>query len=86
MSGTTLTATNITQLNNDIATADSASSGSFTITLSGNISETAEPDAINLTNGVSLTVLGNGGARCDACHAVGRANPDANRPTAEWRA
>lgn len=56
------TVSNIAALNNDIATAGSASSGSFTVTLPDNIVETKELDPINPQNGVSLTIIGSGGA------------------------
>ena len=71
-------------VNDDIATVDAASSSSFTITPSGNIAETAELDAINPQNSVSLTISGSGGASFDDCHWAERANQGcqpANRAT-----
>ena len=59
---TTLTASTTAQLNQDIATVDAASSGGFVIDLQGNITETANLDAINLQSGVQLTINGSGGS------------------------
>jgi hypothetical protein len=64
MSGSTIVST-FTDLNTAILTADSLTSGSYTITLRGEITETtADLEAINLKSGVSLVIQGgtlNGG-------------------------
>jgi autotransporter passenger strand-loop-strand repeat protein len=59
---TTLTASTRAELNQDIATVDAATSGDFTIDLQGNITETANLDAISLQPGVQLTINGSGGS------------------------
>jgi hypothetical protein len=48
------------QLDAAITALDGMLSGSYTITFTGNIAETADPTAINLQNGVSLTINGDG--------------------------
>jgi fibronectin-binding autotransporter adhesin len=58
---TTLSASTTAQLNQDIATVDAATSGGFIIDLQGNITETANLDAINLQPGVQLTIDGSNG-------------------------
>ena len=83
MSGTV---SNIAAPNEDIATAGSTNSGSFTIALSSDIVGKEELYAIDPQNGVWLTIIGSGGANFDDCHGVERANPDADRPIGEWRA
>jgi hypothetical protein len=83
MSGTV---SNIATLNEDIATADSASWASFTISLSGGVVGKEDLYAINPQNGVLPAIIGGGGAGFDDCRWAERANPDANRPIAEWRA
>jgi hypothetical protein len=64
-SGTDVTAVSLAvgteaQLDAAIATLDGVLSGSYTIIFTGNIAETADPTAINLQNGVSLTIDGDG--------------------------
>jgi hypothetical protein len=59
---TTLTASTTAQLNQDIATADAATSGGFIIDLQGNITETAQLHAIDLQPGVPLTIDGSNGS------------------------
>jgi len=80
------TVSNIAMLYEDMASANSASSGSFAITQSSDIVGKADPYAINLRNDVLPTVIGSGGANFDDSHRMERVNPDANRPIAEWRA
>jgi hypothetical protein len=83
MSGTV---SKIATLHEDIARADSARSGSFTVTLSSEIVGKADLDTINPQNGALGTIIGSGGANFDACHGAERANPVVNRSIAEWRA
>ena len=59
---TTLSASTAVTLNQDIATVDAATSGGFIIDLQGNITETANLDAINLQSGVQLTINGSNGS------------------------
>ena len=59
---TTLAASTTAQLNQDIATANAATSGGFIIDLRGNITETTQLDAIDLQSGVSLTIDGSNGS------------------------
>ena len=56
--GTDIVAFN--DLSSAIAAVDAQTSGSFLIELNGNETETADPTAINLRAGVSLTIDGNG--------------------------
>jgi hypothetical protein len=53
---TTLTASTTAQLNQDIATANAATSGGFIIDLQGNITETTQLTAIDLQSGVPLSI------------------------------
>lgn len=59
---TTLTASTTAQLNQDIATANAATSGGFIIDLQGNIPETTQLHAIDLQSGVPLTIDGSNGS------------------------
>jgi hypothetical protein len=59
---TTLTASTTAQLNQDIATANAATSGGFIIDLRGNIPETTQLHAINLQSSVPLTIDGSNGS------------------------
>src|ERR1700683_1509827 len=59
---TTLTASTTAQLNQDIATANAATSGGFIIDLLSNITATAQLSAINLQSGVPLTIDGSDGS------------------------
>jgi hypothetical protein len=59
---TTLTASTTAQLNQDIATANAATSGGFIIDLQGNITETTQLNAIDLQSGVLLTIDGSNGS------------------------
>ena len=59
---TTLTASTTAQLNQDIATANAATSGGFIIDLQGNITETTQLNAIDLQSGVPLTIDGSNGS------------------------
>src|SRR5580700_3079048 len=59
---TILTASTTAELNQDIAAADAATSGSIVVDLQGNITETADLDAINLQSGVTLTINGSNGS------------------------
>ena len=68
---TTLTASTTAKLNQDIATVDAATSGGFIIDLQGNITETANLDAINLQSGVQLTINGSGSYTLDGAGSYG---------------
>jgi autotransporter passenger strand-loop-strand repeat protein len=68
---TTLSASTTAQLNQDIATVDAATSGGFIIDLQGNITETANLDAINLQSGVQLTIDGSGSFTLDGAGSFG---------------
>ena len=57
MSGT---ADSLTSLNQQIADAEALSSGTYTITLGGNIDYSTPIDAISLQSGVALTIVGQG--------------------------
>jgi hypothetical protein len=59
---TTLTASTTAQLNQDIATANAATSGGFVIDLLSNITAMAPLRAINLQSGVPLTIDGSDGS------------------------
>jgi autotransporter passenger strand-loop-strand repeat protein len=59
---TTLTASTTAQLNQDIATANAATSGGFIIDLQANITETTQLTAIDLQAGVPLTIDGSDGS------------------------
>ena len=59
---TTLTASTTAQLNQDIATANAATSGGFIVDLQGNITETTQLNAIDLQSGVPLTIDGSNGS------------------------
>jgi hypothetical protein len=63
--GTMPTVTNETALNAAIVQADSATSGSFEIDISGTVALTSALEAINLHSGVSLTISGGTGAALD---------------------
>jgi hypothetical protein len=58
---TDVTATSFTLLNNDIIAADQLTTGSYTITIQGTITATADLTAIDLDAGVSLTINTAGG-------------------------
>ena len=59
---TTLTASTTAQLNQDITTANAATSGGFVIDLQANITATTKLVAIDLQSGVPLTIDGSNGS------------------------
>jgi hypothetical protein len=64
-----LAATSEASLNSQIETADQATSGIVTITISGKITESGSLEAINLKSGVTLNIVGVNGATLDGNHA-----------------
>src|SRR5262249_38214433 len=59
---TIFTVSSASDLNNAIAAADAATSGTFEIDLASSITETADLNAINLHTGVTLTIDGSDGS------------------------